>query len=98
MTNCCQTEQRLFTARSKPLPFYARFLHASLLARGVATVYTRTYVRTLKSKIKIIYLFVCLFVYRFVGEKRLLQMQELFSHCIAAILHKENFVNIGLFI
>ena len=25
-------------------------------------------------------------------------MQEFFSHCIAAILHKENFVNIALFI
>ena len=42
-----------------------------------------------------IYLFIYLFTYRFFGEKRLLYMQE-FSLIIAAIIRKENCVNIAL--
>ena len=39
-----------------------------------------------------------LFAYRFIDEKWLLHLQDFFSHWISAILHKENFVNIALFI
>ena len=55
----------------------------------------RTYTRAYLENQKNIYLFIYLFVYRFIGETRLLHMQEFFSHCIAATLYKENFVNIA---
>ena len=51
--------------------------------------YAHAYLENLKNIYLSIHLFIYLFIYNFIGEKRLLHMQEFFSHCFAAFCIKK---------